>query len=131
MSKAGFVCLTRRGGQVGPRHGAIFRADQYRGAAHLVALLKAPLGADPLAGPRRHAVEVDLAALIRLMDAGAFQIVDDDLREIDLRRPGTPALSLGGIEILGQFGFVSRGDAVRRQALDRERAGDPTRPGSV
>jgi hypothetical protein len=89
--EAGFVGLARRGGQVGARHGAVFRADQDRGAAHLVAFLEAALGADPLTGPRRHAVEIDLAALVGLVNAGAFQIVDDDLREIDLRRAGTTA----------------------------------------
>ncbi len=79
--------------------------------------------------PWHHAVEIDLAAFIRLVDAGTLQIVDDDLREVDLRHTSAATFSLGGIEIVGQFGFVARGDAVRREALDRERASDPDTAG--
>ena len=37
-----------------------------------IPLAEATLGADPLTGPRNDALEVDLAALIGLVDAGAF-----------------------------------------------------------
>jgi hypothetical protein len=69
----GLVRLARRGGQIGAR---------------LVALAEAPLGADPVPAPRGLAVEDDPVALVGLVEAGGFQVLDDDLREIDLRRAG-------------------------------------------
>src|SRR5580704_14087142 len=67
--EARLVRLARGGSQVRARDSAVFRADKDRGAAHLVALAEAPLGADPLPWPGRHAFEIDLAAPAGLMRA--------------------------------------------------------------
>ena len=128
--------LPRGGGQVGAGDGAIFRADEDRGAARgaigqrvALALGRLPhraLGADEAAGPgfqRRKDQPVDLVALLH---AGALEILQHHLGEVGALGGGsglTPAL--GCLHLVEQaVVHVHRGDAVGRQALNRERTGD-------
>ena len=67
--------------EVGPLDGAELGADEDGGALLGVALEVAALGADQLAGPGRERGEGDPVLLVRLLDAGGLQVLQDHLRE--------------------------------------------------
>ena len=72
---------------------------------------------DPARGERE---EIDLVFLVGLLHAGGFEVFQDHLLEALPRR--IPSLAFG--DLIDQFiVFIHAQDAVRRQALDRERPG--------
>ena len=70
--------------------------------------------------------KADRVALLGLLDAGRAQMLEHHLGEIGRRHDlvQAPARALGGVDEVDQLLFVDGHDAVRRQALDRERPGD-------
>lgn len=71
-------------------HSAEFGADEDGGSAFGVAFQVAAFGADQAAGPRYKGGEVDLPFLVRLLDAGGAEIVENHVDE------GDGAGTLGG-----------------------------------
>ncbi len=123
--EAGIAGLPRRGHQVGAGDGAEFGADQDAGAALLVALHEAALGTDKVAGPALEAGEGDAVFLVRLLHAGAAEVLQDHPGRI-LRQP---VLRLGhafaGLVRVDQLIIpIHCEGAVRGEAFHREGAGD-------
>ena len=123
--EAGVGGLARGGDQVRPRDGAELRANEdpgaARGAGLAAALHIAPLGADIVAGPGREGGEFDAVLLVRLLDTRRPQILQDHLGEILGLAVAEFLVGEGGKELVV---LVHRQHPVRRQALDREGAGD-------
>ena len=99
-------------------HRAEFGAEKDRGAALLVPFEVPALGADQIARPRRQRREGNAVLLVRLLHARCLQIVEHHLREI------VPAARGIGESIDQGIVGIAGNDAMRRQALDRERPGD-------
>src|SRR5205823_43776 len=82
----------------------------------------AALGAHELAWPRRDGCKSDAVVFMRLLYSGRLKIVEDLLREALARLTACLGLSQA-VEQLAVL--VDAQHPVRRQALDRERAGYP------
>ena len=114
--------------EVRPRHRAELRPDEDAGALLGTRAVRAgaavgvaSLGADHLARPRGDRGELDAVFLVRLLHAGGAQMGEDRGAEV-LRLP-VCARRLG--DAVDEFVvLVDAEDAVRREALDRERPGD-------
>ena len=111
--------------EIGARDGAELRADEDAGAS-LGAGVGIPfdvssLGADKVAGPRPDAREGDAVLLVRLLNAGGLEMVEDHPGEVLLF--AVPELSFG--DVLDELVvLVDAQQTVRRQALYGERTGD-------
>ena len=84
-----------------------------------VAFHVAAFGADEIAGPGRERGEGDLVFLVRLLHAGGLQVLQDHLGESLLVRVfGASSQRIDQLVVL-----IHAEDAMRREALDRERPG--------
>ena len=123
--EAGVGGLARSGDQVGPRDGAELGPDEDAGAAcgaRLAAALHvAPLGADIVAGPGRERSEFDTVLPVRLLHAGCPEVLQDHFGEVRGLAVAELLVGEGREELVV---LVHRQHPVRRQALDREGAGD-------
>ncbi len=110
--------------KIRPRHGAEFGADEDTGAPCgdvLAAFPIAALGADIAAGPGCERGEGDAILLMRLLDAGRPEILQDHVGEVRrLAVADLPVEQPGDRVVI----LVHRQHPVRRQALDGEGAGD-------
>ena len=91
-------------------------------------LLVATLRADEVARPGRERGELDFVLLVRLLDAGGAQVVEDHRGEVLRRavlRCGLADHVVSGVDQL--VVLVDAEHAVGREALDRERPGHTDR----
>ncbi len=118
--------FARRGDQVDARERAEFGTDEDRGAPLRLALHEAPLRPDIFAGPGRQRGKADRVALLGLVDAGGAQMLQHHCCEVGRRHDlvQAPAHVVVGVHEVDQLRLVAGNDAMRRQALDRERPGD-------
>jgi hypothetical protein len=98
---------------------AVLGSDRHRDALRLSVLAGVlPLGVDEPAGVGIEAVKLKPLLLERVLDRGLAQVVDDHVVEL---------AGAGGVILCGTLGLgkllVGAEDAVRREALDGERAG--------
>ena len=123
--EAGVGGLARSRDQVGPRDGAELRANEdacaARGALLAAPLHIAPLGADIVAGPGRERGEFDAVLPVRLLHTRRPEVLQDHLGEIRRLAVAQLLVGEGGEELVV---LVHRQHPVRRQAFDREGAGD-------
>ena len=116
--------FARGGDEVDAGERAELRADQDAGAALGLAFQEAAFGADIFAGPGLQAGEVDAVGLLA---SGARRRCADGPAPSRRNRPAASRLCRrwpGADGWVEQFVLVGGHDAVRRQALDGERAGD-------
>ena len=100
--------------------GAVFGADEDRGAPLLALLLVAPLGMHEAARPRLQARELQPLALLGVLHARGLQVLEHDADEI--------VLAVAGLAVL--FGTRQPCAAAAARALPRPppRAASPPRP---
>ena len=115
--------------QIWTRHGAELGSDEDRraflGSGVLTTLDVASFRADELARPGGDGGERDPVLLVRLLDAGGPEVLQNDVREV-LRFPvAEPRLRHVVDELVV---LVDAEDAVRRNALHREGTGDADLP---
>ncbi len=120
----GIARLARRGHQVRTPHRAELRPDEDTrppfAALFFAALEVAPFGADVIPWPGGEREEIDLVFLMGLLHPGGLEIFEDHL--LEALPGGIPGLAFG--HLVDQFIiFIHAQDAVRREALDRERPG--------
>ena len=111
--------------EIGAGDGAEFGADEDAGAFLYagvgVALCVGSLGTDEVAGPGSDPGERDAVVFVRLLYAGGFEMVQDHLGEVLLFAVAEPGLGDVVDELVV---FIDAQEAVRRQALYGEGAGD-------
>ena len=122
-SAASRAAATRSGRETVPNSGPTRMAARFSGAFR-PGLEVAALGADVFAGPAGERGEGDAVLLVRLLDAGQLEVVEDHGGEVGRAGEG-PWLLLGDLPPVNHVVVLVHGqDPVGREAFHGERAGN-------
>ena len=118
--KSRIASFTSCAHKIGTRNGSKLWTDEDACAFFLFAFEVASFSTDVFSGPAGECGEVDFVFFVGLLDAGGFEVFEDDGGKVDRTFPMVCCLT--GIDQV--IVFIDGKDAVGREAFDGERSSD-------